>query len=156
MAKEMEKAVVAEAEVGVIEETAAEVETVESDDIEVDFKIERKAFKLENGKTAFDYFIKANFYGVKEMDIHFVPADVAGYDLYDLIFTLSKDAPLIRLRKWEIKGDRKKGEKDSSGYSVYMCATVDPKNIRTKLRAQRTSDKEKFAMLLAMNGLGND
>ena len=81
------------AEVTEATEVTQAVEKVEGKDILTDFAILREPFLMNEGekdeKKCFDYVLKAQFPyadGVKALNVHFVPSDVAGYDVLDLIY----------------------------------------------------------------------
>ncbi len=139
------------------EETKAS-ERVEGKDIVTDFNIVRAMFKINEGekneKACYDYILKAQFpYGdtVKLFDVHFIPSDVAGYEVLDLIYNIPGSEVEFVLRPWTIKADKKRGIEAGAGYTYVIRAKALPE-LELKVKPAKDSDKALLKPLLALSG----
>lgn len=140
---------------GVID-AAPEIE--EGAEILTSFVLERKDFVLNEGekneKKCYDYVVNFGFptkSGVKPMDVHFVPSDVAGFGVLDLIYSFPDADALFILRPWSIKADKKRGIEASSGYSyIVRCSELEA--LELKVRPAKESDKALAKAMLSLSG----
>ena len=133
-------------------------EIKEGADILTDFKFLRRTFLLREGekdeKECFDYIVTFGFPtddGVKEMKIRFIPSDVAGFAVLDLIFSFPNAHAEFVLRPWSIKADKKRGVEASSGYS-YVVRCSELHDFELKVRPAQDSDKALAKAMLALAG----
>lgn len=146
------------AEVTKATEEMQTVEKVEGKDVLTPFEIIRESFLMNEGekdeKKCFDYVLKAEFPyagGMKTYNIHFIPSDVAGYDVLDLIYNVSGEGAEFIIRPWTIKADKKRGIEAGEGYTYVIRAKGLPE-LELKVKPAKDSDKALLRAVLALAG----
>ena len=140
-------------------ENAAAPEKIEGTDVITEFEVYRKSFTIKEGekdeKECYDYLIDVQFpygAGVKKMPVHFVPADVGGYEVLDLVFNIPESMVQFVLRPWTIKADKKRGIEAATGMTYLIRASALP-DLELKVKPAKDSDKAIMKCGLAMGGL---
>lgn len=146
------------AEVTEATEETNEAVRLEGKDIVTNFNIVREMFKIKEGekdeRECYDYILKAQFpYGstVKLFDVHFIPSDVAGFEVLDLIYNIPGSEVEFVLRPWTIKADKKRGIEAGAGYT-YVIRAKGLSELELKVKPAKDSDKALLKAVLALSG----
>lgn len=104
----------------------------------------RKEFESKDGKKMFSYLVKGKAYN-RDISADFIAKDNGGYEVLDILFSVSDKVELV-IRDEEMETDDRKIMK----YTVYEAQTVDPNGnvLACRMKPQRDSDKSLLNMLL--------
>lgn len=109
--------------------------------------IERSSFTAkDDGREMFSYLIKGKAYG-RDIRVDLVPKDNGGYEVLDIMNSISPNKMELLMRDEEMKDD-KTGK--VSKYTVYEAVVTDKDGnvITCPMKMQRGSDKSLLNMLL--------
>ena len=116
---------------------------------EATFVLERAPFTTKEGKEMYGYFVRGNVHG-KDYKADFLAKDQGGYELLDLMFSIS---PTVELVMWEEKMTDDKG--NVTPYMVYEARVVDDDGLvyAYKLKLAQESDKSYLNILMQAQGV---
>ena len=116
---------------------------------ETTFVLERAPFKTKDGREMFNYFVRYTILG-KEYKADVEAKDQGGYELLDLMFSIS---PTVELVMWEEKMTDDKG--NVTPYNVYEARAVDNDGLvyTYKLKLARESAKSYLNIFMQLQGV---
>ena len=116
---------------------------------EAKFVLEREIFVTKDKREMYGYFVRGNVHG-KDYKADFLAKDQGGYELLDLMFSIS---PTVELVMWEEKMTDDKG--NVTPYNVYEARAMDNDGLvyTYKLKLARESAKSYLNIFMQLQGV---